>query len=106
MEEPGYLMSSREIIVKKDPADLSAYAAELFVSIAVEAIRARGRFSVALSGGSTPRELYSLLSTDSYRSALDWSRVLFFFGDERNVPPDSPDSNFRMANETLLGQLS
>src|SRR5687767_14620510 len=105
MEEPGYLMSSREIIVKKDSADLSAHAAELFVSIGAEAVQARGSFSISLAGGSTPRKLYSLLSNDPYRSALDWSKVVFFFGDERNVPPVSPDSNFRMANETLLEPL-
>ena len=96
---------SREIIVKKDAAALNSYAAELFSSIAADAIGARGRFSVVLSGGSTPRELYSLLSADPYRNAVDWRKVSFFFGDERNVPPDSPFSNFRMVNETLLTPL-
>ena len=98
-------MPSREIIVKTNVEELSACAAELFVEIAIDAIRTGGTFSVALAGGSTPRKLYSLLSSDAYRSKLAWSKVQFFLGDERNVPPDSPESNFRMVNETLLTPL-
>ncbi|PYT01104.1 MAG: 6-phosphogluconolactonase [Acidobacteria bacterium] len=81
-------------------------ASGLFVRIANEAISARGSFSVALAGGSTPRHLYSLLSSTDYNSKVEWSRVEFFFGDERHVPPDSDQSNYRMAKETLLDPLN
>ena len=64
-----------------------------------------GRFSFVLSGGSTPRRLYELLAQPPYRSELDWTKVEFFWGDERAVPPDHADSNFRMARETALDKL-
>ena len=98
-------MTTREIQIKENAAALNEAAAELFIRIAQEAIDQHKWFSVALSGGSTPRSLYSLLASESYSSAIDWSRVSFFFGDERNVPPDSDESNYRMAHETLLGPL-
>jgi 6-phosphogluconolactonase len=64
-----------------------------------------GRFSFVLSGGSTPRKLYELLAEHPYRSELDWTKVEFFWGDERAVPPDHASSNFRMARETMLDKL-
>jgi 6-phosphogluconolactonase len=64
-----------------------------------------GSFTVCLSGGSTPRKLFSLLASDEHRSGIDWSKVTFFFGDERNVPADSLESNYRMANDSLLKPL-
>jgi 6-phosphogluconolactonase len=64
-----------------------------------------GRFSFVLSGGSTPRRLFELLAVHPYRSELDWTKVEFFWGDERAVPPDHPSSNFRMARETMLDKL-
>lgn len=99
-------MFSRDIKVAKDPDALSALAANLFVDIARESIAMTGSFNVALAGGSTPRKLYSLLSSQRYRNELDWKRFSFFFGDERHVPPDSDQSNYRMANETLLTPLN
>jgi 6-phosphogluconolactonase len=95
----------REIIVAEDKAELNQIAAKKFIEIALMAIDKVGRFVFALSGGSTPRALYSLLS-DSFRDAVDWNKVFFFFGDERDVPPDSDESNFRMANESLLVPLN
>lgn len=95
----------REIIVAQDKAGLARLAAERFVTVARTAINENSRFAVALSGGSTPRALYSLLSS-SFQEAVDWSKVFFFFGDERNVPPDDDGSNFRMANETLFQPLA
>jgi 6-phosphogluconolactonase len=65
-----------------------------------------GRFSFVLSGGSTPRRLYELLAEPPYCSELDWTKVEFFWGDERAVPPDHADSNFRMARETMLDKLN
>jgi 6-phosphogluconolactonase len=85
---------------------------ELFHAAAEEVCRigqlsqqVTGRFSFVLSGGSTPRRLYELLAERPYCSELDWTKVEFFWGDERAVPPDHPSSNFRMARETLLDKL-
>src|SRR5687767_9109475 len=85
--------------------ELNNFAAEWFVEISREAIERRGQFTVALAGGSTPKALYRLLTSDKFRAKVDWSKVYFFFGDERHVPPDDPDSNFRMANENLFQPL-
>lgn len=60
---------------------------------------------MALAGGSTPKSLYQLLASDKFKDQIDWRKVFFFFGDERNVPPDSKKSNYRMANENLLQPL-
>ena len=95
----------RRILIKRDPDELSSAAAELFVQIARTSIAERRSFSVALAGGSTPRTLYSLLARE-HKTAIDWSKVTFFFTDERNVPNDSPESNYRMAKETLFEPLS
>lgn len=76
-------------------------AAEKFIEIANDAITKRGQFTVVLAGGSTPKELYKLLAVKN----IDWSKVFFFFGDERNVPIDSDESNFKTANETLFKPL-
>ena len=99
-------MLSREIKVAKNADALSSLAANLFVDLARESITIRGSFTVALAGGSTPRKLYSLLASQRYRQELDWTHVSFLFGDERHVPPDSDESNYRMANETLLAPLN
>jgi len=97
---------SREIRILPDAAAIAGAAAEEYVSAAREAVLATGRFAVALSGGSTPRVLYSLLAAEgALRAAIPWDKTYFFFGDERHVPPDSPESNFRMANETLLSRV-
>lgn len=79
-------------------------AAETFCKIGSDAIRERGRYTVALSGGSTPRTLHQQLAS-SFSRSLPWDKVFFFWGDERHVPPDFPESNFRMAKETLLSKL-
>jgi len=94
-----------EIKIVPDLQTLSRKAAEIFVEIGTEAIEKRGKFIVALAGGSTPKSLYQLLATDKFSSQIDWSKVFFFFGDERNVLPDDEQSNFRMANENLLKPL-
>jgi 6-phosphogluconolactonase len=70
-----------------------------------EAVATKGSFIVALAGGSTPKALYSMLSDDpAYSSKIPWNKLHFFFGDERHAPPDSPESNFHMANETLFSK--
>ncbi len=85
------------------PADLFRGAADEFVRVGHAAIAGNGRFTVALSGGSTPRSLYSLLAKDY--ADFSWSRTHLFFGDERHVPPNHPDSNYRMVNEALLSKV-
>lgn len=95
-------MPNPTIEVHTDPTALALAAARHFVRAANAAIGARGRFTVALAGGSTPAELYRLLSQVPFREQIDWSRTLIFFGDERCVPPDHLWSNYRMARETLL----
>jgi 6-phosphogluconolactonase len=95
-----------KVLVKTDLNELSQYAAEFFETVANDAIRNKGRFAVSLSGGSTPKALYRLLSSDEFRHRVDWSKVYFFFGDERFVPPDSEESNFRMVNEALFEPLN
>lgn len=84
---------------------LNAFAAEIFVEIANRAIEENGKFTVALSGGSTPKALYQLLAAREFAGKVEWTRAFFFFGDERNVSPENEESNFRMANETLFQPL-
>jgi 6-phosphogluconolactonase len=79
--------------------------AQFFVDTAKKAIESNGKFSVALSGGSSPKALYELLAS-KYEYKLDWSKVHFFFGDERNVPNTHPDSNSLMATRALFGPLN
>lgn len=98
-------MTNREIIICRDNDELSRKAAEQFVALARQASAARGRFSVALSGGSTPKALYSLLATGEFGERLAWRQIHFFWGDERCVPPDHAESNFRMVEESLLSKI-
>ncbi len=93
------------IITLPDFESLARAAAEHLIKLAREAIEARGCFAVALSGGSTPRGAYALLATDELAGQLDWSCIHVFWGDERCVPPDHPDSNYRMARQALLDHV-
>lgn len=88
-----------------DAEQLALDAAQALIATGVEAIAQRGRFVLALSGGGTPRRMFQSLAAPPLRDGLDWSRVEFFWGDERTVPPDDADSNYRMAHEALLGPL-
>jgi 6-phosphogluconolactonase len=88
-----------------DAAALADAAARQVVERAQAAIDARGGFSIALSGGSTPHELHRRLATPPLTGQVDWAHVHVFFGDERCVPPDDSRSNYRMAEETLLSQV-
>lgn len=95
----------REIRILADGAAIAKRAAQEFVRAAVAAVSARGSFNVALAGGSTPKALYSLLVNDpALRSQVPWDKTHLFFGDERHVPPDHPDSNFRMATEAMISK--
>jgi 6-phosphogluconolactonase len=95
---------TRSIEIVATSVDLFHAAAEEFVLAARAAIGAQGRFTVALSGGSTPKALYSLLASNY--AGFAWNRVFIFFGDERHVAPTDPESNYRMANEALLTKIA
>lgn len=89
------------LVVLKDADEAAERAADEFVRIAKTSIDERGEFNVALSGGSTPKKLYKeLLDAD-----VDWAKVRFYFGDERNVPADDAQSNFKLANDGLFQPL-
>jgi len=90
------------VFVCADAAEVARSAARRFVDWAWQAIAKDGHFHVALSGGSTPRDLYRLLATSEFRAQVDWARVHLFWGDERAVPPDSPESNYGMARREFL----
>lgn len=92
-----------EIWIGDDPATLAREGARRVAEAARRAIGARGRFVLVLSGGNTPRRLYRILAAEEH--GIDWSRVEFLFSDERMVPYDDPDSNYRMARETLLDHI-
>ncbi len=95
----------REIRILADGAAIAKRAAQEFVQAAAEAVRAKGSFNGALAGGSTPKALYSLLVNDpTLRSQVPWDKIHLFFGDERHVAPDHPDSNFRMATEAMISK--
>jgi 6-phosphogluconolactonase len=94
--------SPPEIRILRNSQELFEVAAAEFTALTSEAVHSQGRFTVALSGGSTPRSLYALLAT---KPSIPWDKICFFWGDERHVPPDHPDSNYRMAQEALLAKV-
>lgn len=98
------MTTNREVRLLPNANAIAQAAAAEFLDAAVEAVRQKGSFSVALAGGSTPKDLYGLLSIDPLKAKVPWSKIQFFFGDERHVPPDDPESNFRMASETMLAK--
>lgn len=97
--------AQRDIRILADPAAITRRAADEFVKASADSIAQRSVFNVAFAGGSTPKSLYSLLADDAaYRSKIAWDKMRIFFGDERHVPPDHSDSNFRMASEALFSK--
>jgi 6-phosphogluconolactonase len=98
------MTTNREIRLLANGNAIAQAAATDFLDAANEAVRQKGSFSVALAGGSTPKDLYGLLASDPLKAKVPWSKIQFFFGDERHVPPDDPESNFRMANEAMLAK--
>jgi 6-phosphogluconolactonase len=91
-----------KIKVLSDSLKFTRAAGEYFVAQAQEAIVQHGHFSVALSGGETPANLYALLSSDAYAARVEWDKVYIFWGDERCVPPNHKDSNYGVAHQALL----
>jgi 6-phosphogluconolactonase len=104
MNEP--LASHSGLIVVADGAALVRSLAERFVDAGRDAIAERARFDVALSGGSTPKDAYAMLAREPLRNSLEWSKVRFFFGDERCVPPSDAQSNYKMARDALFEPLA
>jgi len=90
------------IQVFRDLEILSRAAAEFFVALSKKAVAAQGRFIVALSGGSTPRYLYTLLASPPRRESIDWKHVHVFWADERCVPADHRESNFKLADDAFM----
>ena len=98
-------MMKAKLNVLKSPDDAVINLAHLFVTLAGQAISNTGRFSVALSGGSSPKKLYELLASDAFKNKVEWASVYFFFGDERYVPQDDKDSNYLMVKTALFDPL-
>lgn len=102
---PRMPYSQRDIHVYPTSQTLLEAAAHHLLDHAHQAIATRDSFSLALAGGSTPKGLYAMLAAPPLRTQLDWTKVRFFWGDERHVPPDHADSNYRMVHEALLTHL-
>jgi 6-phosphogluconolactonase len=99
------VLERSNLIVVPDAEALAERVARHTLDAGTNALARHGRFDVALAGGSTPKAAYELLASSRFRSELDWRRVRFFFGDERCVPPDDDQSNFKMARTALLDPL-
>lgn len=95
----------RDIAFPGDGKAALNFAAEHFIEIANAVINQKGMFSIALSGGSTPKSLYRLLASPAYRPRVPWEKVQLFWSDERSVPPDSPESNYHMSMEEGFSSL-
>jgi len=100
------MSATPKVEIFEDEERLHQRAAEYFINAAAESIEARHLFLAALTGGHTPRGFYRLLATEPHLGHVPWSAVHFFWGDERLVAPDHPESNFRMAKELLLDQVA
>ena len=99
-------MANRKVELFADAMEIAQRAADEVVRIASEAAAARGAFTIALSGGSTPKVLYALLAENpALRNSLPWDKMNVFFGDERHVGPGHADSNFQMASDAILSKV-
>jgi 6-phosphogluconolactonase len=101
----GAVDATPEIRIADDPDGLAEIAAREVLEVALAAVAARGRFAVALAGGSTPRATYERLAQPPLAGQMPWDRTLVFFGDERGVPADHADSNYHMAHAALLARV-
>lgn len=99
------MMNLDDLHVFETPEEAVRAVAESVRELSSQSSRARGRFTIALAGGSTPKPLYQLLATPPFASSIDWKLCHIFWGDERCVPPDHPDSNYRMAMEALMSHV-
>lgn len=101
----SFRLNNARVEIWRDAPELAERAAELLIGISREAVKANGVFTLALSGGSTPKALYDLLAEDTYSPRIWWEQTQVYWSDERCVPSDHPDSNFRMAHEALLSRV-
>src|ERR1044072_8801279 len=97
--------SGAQIRIYDDSNELALKAARRFARMADQYVLGNGHFTVALSGGSTPKAMFSLLAKTPFLETIPWASIYFFWGDERCVPPDHTDSNYRMTRETLLAKV-
>src|SRR5260370_9320098 len=99
------MTTNQEVRTLADANSIAQTAAAEFLQAARESVGEKGSFSVALAGGSTPKTLYGLLASNPLLQAkVPWSKIQFFFGDERHVPPDHAESNFRMVKEAMVAK--
>lgn len=94
-----------QLLIKKNPADLAKAAADFIAKRIKDVLKKQDRFTIALSGGSTPKALHELLAKSPYAEQIPWLQLHIFWGDERYVPIDDPQSNAGMAYDTLLGHV-
>ena len=99
------MLAVPDIRIHRDSQTWAEAAAEFVLEVGNEALRANGRFFIALSGGTTPETLYRVLTSPTFADRFDWSRTTFFFSDERCVPPEDPRSNYGLAKKTLFTPL-
>jgi 6-phosphogluconolactonase len=97
--------SHAQVRIYRDPEELALKAARLFARLADQYVIGCGKFTVALSGGSTPKAMFSVLAKEPFLDTVPWSSIYFFWGDERCVSPDHADSNYRMTSEMLLSKV-
>lgn len=95
----------RKLKIFQSLVEINKFAAQKIISVGNKSIKQSGHFTLALAGGTTPKLLYQLLATNEFKNAIEWDKVFFFFGDERDVSPMSDRSNFRMVNENLFKPL-
>lgn len=93
------------VVVTSDTESAYTFAAQTIVDLAQQALHARGKFTVALSGGSTPKKLYGLLASAEWQAKFPWNKTEFFWGDERYVAPTDDSSNFHMTQEAMLSRV-
>lgn len=105
LPKPRLLNNRWEIVSLSDKERAVEFAVHHFIESANDAIQHRGQFAVALSGGSTPAAIFKALATPDNREKVDWSKVFLFWSDERSVPPDHTDSNYKMAMDSGLAAL-
>lgn len=98
-------LSDQSVRIYQNAEELALKAARHFARLADQYVISSGRFTVALSGGSTPKAMLSTLAAEPFLDTVPWSSIFFFWGDERCVPPDHPESNYRMAREALLSRV-
>lgn len=95
----------RRLALPGDQNKTLDFCVDYFIDRAKKAVVEKGFFTIALSGGSTPKAILKKLTEENFKKQIEWDKILFFFGDERSVPPDHPDSNYKMAMDYALTEL-